>query len=403
MKTLSENLKTYVGYDCDVLVAGGGFAGIASALAAARNGAKTILLEREFMLGGLGTLGLITIYLPICDGNGRQVSFGIAEELLKLSIKYGAQDRYPKAWLENGTLEDKKKKRFEVQYNPHIFAHLAEQLLIEAGVKILYGTSVCAVNKTGDRISEVITESKGGRCAISVKNVVDATGDADVCAMSGEDVCTNPFKNNLAGWYYGIGKDGQFLRQLGAADIPEDHNGENCVAPISNKKYDGLDAEEITDFMINSRKKAIEDILAKREAGDRNLEPSFVPVIPQLRMTRRVAGVLELTEEHSDTRFENSVGMVGNWRRKGPVIEVPYTCLYGEKVKNLITAGRCISASGNMWDIMRVIPVCAVTGQAAGTAAAFGVDFADVDVKKLQEKLVSDSVVLHISDLEEVK
>ena len=403
MNYIIENLETIVNYDCDVLVCGGGFAGIAAALASARSGAKTILLEREYMLGGLGTLGLITIYLPICDGNGRQVSFGIAEELLKLSIKYGAQERYPKAWLENGTLEEKKKTRYEVQYNPHIFAHLAEQLLIEAGVKILYGTNVCAVNKSGDRISEVVTESKGGRCAISVKNVVDATGDADVCAMSGEKVCTNPFKNNLAGWYYGIGKNGQFLRQLGAADIPEDHKGENHVAPISNKKYDGLDAEEITDFMINSRKKAVEDILAKREAGDENLEPSFVPMIPQLRMTRRVDGVFELTVEHSDTRFENSVGMVGNWRRRGPVIEVPYTCLYGEKVKNLITAGRCISTSGNMWDIMRVIPVCSVTGQAAGTAAAFGVDFADVDVKKLQEKLVADSVVLHISDLEEVK
>jgi len=122
------------------------------------------------MIGGLGTLGLITIYLHICDGNGHQVSFGIAEELLKLSIKYGAQDKYPKAWLEDGTLEEKKKICYEVQYNPHIFAHLAEQLLMEECVKIIYGTTVCGVNKSGDRISEVedIPEDHKGENIIGV-------------------------------------------------------------------------------------------------------------------------------------------------------------------------------------------------------------------------------------------
>ena len=73
----------------EVVVCGGGIAGIAAALAAARNGAKTCLIEREFALGGLATLGLIVVYLPLCDGAGVKMSAGIAEELLKLSIKYG--------------------------------------------------------------------------------------------------------------------------------------------------------------------------------------------------------------------------------------------------------------------------------------------------------------------------
>lgn len=96
----------------DVAVVGGGVAGIAAALAAARCGAKTILIEKQFALGGLATLGLVTIYLPLCDGCGRQVSFGLAEELLRLSIRHGWEDRYPAPWLENGTQEERKKRRF---------------------------------------------------------------------------------------------------------------------------------------------------------------------------------------------------------------------------------------------------------------------------------------------------
>ena len=144
MQVISEYLETPVKYEYDVLVAGGGIAGIAAALAAARQGAKTVLLEKQFMLGGLATAGLITIYLPLCDGRGTQVSFGIAEELLRLSILHGyeTEDDYPKPWLENGTPEEKAETRFRVQYNPQLFAIEAERLLKKEGVDILYVTDV---------------------------------------------------------------------------------------------------------------------------------------------------------------------------------------------------------------------------------------------------------------------
>ena len=86
-----KNTETNTNYD--VAVCGGGIAGISAALAAAREGKKVILFEKQYMLGGLGTAGLVTIYLPLCDGYGHQVSFGIAEELLKLSVTYGAEAR----------------------------------------------------------------------------------------------------------------------------------------------------------------------------------------------------------------------------------------------------------------------------------------------------------------------
>lgn len=96
------------------------------------------------MLGGLGTLGIVTIYLPLCDGCGRQVSYGISEELLRLSIKHGAEARYPAPWLEGGTVEEKTKTRFEVQYNAHLFAIELERLLLQEGVTLLYATQVSA-------------------------------------------------------------------------------------------------------------------------------------------------------------------------------------------------------------------------------------------------------------------
>ena len=399
MKTISENKQTEVRYSCDVLVAGGGIAGIAAALSAARNGAKVILCEREYTLGGLATLGLITIYLPLCDGNGRQVSFGIADELIRLSVKYGAQERYCPAWFEGGSIEERKQKRFQVQYNPHIFAHLAEQLLVDAGVKILYGTFVCDTVVNKGRIDAVITESKSGRQAIEVKNVVDATGDCDIAFLSGQPTALNEKKNPLAAWYYGIGCDGHRLCQLGIADIPDSEKGiEDLPAPLMNRKFSGVDAEENSEFMIFSRAHIMENILEKR-TSDSTLEPTFAPTIPQFRMTRRISGLFELHDIHTDTRFETSVGMISNWRKAGPIIEIPYECLYGSTIKNLIAAGRCISSSGDMWDLTRVIPACAVTGQAAGTAASFGINFEDVDLSQLQQKLQNDGVVLHMADL----
>ena len=120
--TITEQIQTMVKGEYDVAVCGGGFGGISAALAAAREGSRVVLFEKQYMLGGLGTAGIVTIYLPLCDGYGRQVSLGIAEELLRLSILHGAEDKYPENWLENKGTRTEKDKRFEVQYNPQLFA-----------------------------------------------------------------------------------------------------------------------------------------------------------------------------------------------------------------------------------------------------------------------------------------
>lgn len=385
--------KTKIIHECDVLVAGGGIAGIAAALAAARAGAKVTIIEKEYVLGGLATLGLITIYLPLCDGMGNQVSFGISEELLRLSIKYGAEADYPMAWLENGIKEEMVKHRFLTRYNPHIFAILAEQLLIKEGVKILYGTAVCSVSKISKKISAVIIENKTGRSAIKVKSVVDATGDADICEQANAQVKIFSQKNVLAGWYYYLSDGKLNLRGLGGADIPEEYEDINTPIHISEKRFEGLDGIELSEMVQMSRYFILKDILEHQKA-DKTYTPVTIPTIPQIRMTRRISGLYTLDDKESHQNFDDSIGMISDWRKRGPVYEIPYRTLYGEDVDNLITAGRCISVTDSMWDISRVIPACAVTGEAAGVAAAMTDDFKSLDVKKLQDHLESKGVKL---------
>ena len=116
-------------------------------------------------------------------------------------------------------------------------------------------------------------------------------------------------------------------------------------------------------------------------------------------MTRKIIGEYELSHMEEHTFFNDSIGLVSNWKQRGPVYEVPFRTLYNKQVKNLIVAGRCTSVNEILWDVMRVIPCCAVTGQAAGTAAAFTDDFSTLDISKLQALLIKNGVVLHEKDI----
>jgi hypothetical protein len=400
--------KTAVSASCDVVVAGGGIAGIAAALAAARNEKKVILLEREYALGGMATLGLVTIYLPLCDGEGEQLVFGIGEELLRLSVKHGAEANYPEAWLHGGSLKERIRNRFITQFNPHLFALEAETLLLSQGVTILYGALVCGVQKEGDRISHVLVENKSGRSAISAESVIDCTGDADVCRLAGAKTALYESGNGLASWYYYCAGGKVSLKMFGLADIVPSR----CPTVVSSddEKYDavmvesldrrfrfsGVDGEELSRAVIAGHAKMREDILKFRKE-----DPSFAPVaiseIPLVRMSRRIVGAYTLDDSENRVRMHDSIGMTGDWRKRGPAFEIPFRTLYGYEVRNLLAAGRDISVTDAMWDITRVIPACAVTGEAAGTAAALSSDFANLDTAELQDRLLTQKVKLHIA------
>ncbi len=403
---INEIKATPVTKQYDVLVCGGGFAGISAALAAARMGKRVALLEREFMLGGLGTAGLIAIYLPICDGKGRQVTFGIAEELLRLSVSMGFEGRpqgprgyYNWVMSDDPSKRTEKDPRFEVQYNPQLCAILMEQALLKEGVEILYGTYAVGVEMQNGRIAAVITESKSGREAIAVTTVVDATGDADIVKLAELPTALLEGGNSLASWYAFCDKDGYCLRLLGICDVPDDETDPSTKSALnSTRTCSGVDAAETSRFVIEAHSSILNDFKIKRkENADINI--TTLAIIPQLRMTRRLLGKTVLDDKHPFEYVADSVGMVSDWRKRGPVFEVPFSSLYSEGCTNLITAGRCTSVTEEMWDIMRVIPCCALTGQAAGTAAAMCDDFSALSVEDLQAQLKKDGVVLHEREL----
>ena len=155
---------------------------------------------------------------------------------------------------------------------------------------------------------------------------------------------------------------------------------------------------------IKERKGNSEDIKElnrqiEEKEKDSKYWPVTMPTIPQIRMTRKIRGEYEQSHKEMHTEFSDSVGMVSDWKKRGPVYEVPFSTLYNKCVKNLIVAGRCTSVNETLWDIMRVIPCCAVTGQAAGTAAALTDDFSSIDINVLQKTLVEDGVFLHEKDI----
>ena len=401
---ISEHLKTPIAGEYDVVVCGGGVAGVASALASSRAGAKILLIEKSFMLGGLATAGLVTIYLPICDGKGKQVCFSIAEELLKLSIKYGEEFSRVQgidigAWTcDNPTeeiLERRKNSRYQVQFNHNVFAILCERLLLDEGVKILYGTSLCSTVSKDNILNAIVCENKNGRIGIKAKSFIDATGDADLCYYAGEKTEVYERGNVLASWYYEHLKDELFLNMLGYCEDP--------FSPVSETKnadnrYIGVDSEEITSFMTNGRASILRSFLRGGNiTKDRSI--ATISTQPQLRMTRKLVGLYEIDESEDGKEFYDSVGLFPNWKKSGPIYEMPLRALRGEKFENLFACGRCLSVSQTTWDVTRVIPVCAVSGEAVGIASALYSKEGKVDLSKLQERLKANGVKLHPSEL----
>ena len=186
MDTIHEpSRQTPIVARADVVVIGGGIAGVASALAARRNGCSVILVEKQCVLGGLATSGMIAIYLPICDGRGKQVASGLAEELL-WRTEDDALATIPPAWRGPGDVESRAADRFLSRFEPHPYMLSLERLLVAEGVEIHYDSRFVGVAQNDGRIDAVLVENASGRGAISCKAVVDASGDALACRAADE-------------------------------------------------------------------------------------------------------------------------------------------------------------------------------------------------------------------------
>lgn len=392
----------------DVVVAGGGIAGVAAAIEASRNGMKTALVEKTVFTGGLATTGLIFIYLPLCDGNGTQVTFGLSEELLRASIIYGPGD-IPKGW-ENG-IKGPANPRFLVRFSPASFIIALDELLVNAGVDVWFDTLVASAVMDGQRITGIEVENKSGRGLISGKCFVDATGDADLAFHAGAPCVETD--NWLSNWSImasseaakKAAKNGDAKELLSFFMIGGDNTGHG--APETGKKYIGTDGKNVSEFIIKSRElmiNSLKKLYAKEGKEKRNdYYPLTLASMPQVRTTRRIDGLSTVRDDGYSKGISDSVGLVADWRKSGFVWEVPYTSLLPKKVKGLITSGRCISNERDAWEVMRVIPAAAFTGQVAGLSAALAVKNKtnpdDLNIKDIQGALKSKNIPLHIEDV----
>lgn len=371
-------------HQTDVLVVGGGSAGVVAAIAARRAGASVTLVERYGHFGGLWTGGLVVLIIGHIVKGGKQVCQGIGEEMMRRLDKL------------DGAIIDRRPG-----VNPTVDAEAAKYMMVEmieeAGVDVfLHCWGVDAI-VTENTVRGVVFESKSGRQAILAKIVVDATGDGDLFAAAGAEF---EHRSHNVGLVSRIGnldrvdaeKAGQAPkpRRFGSATPVPGVNWVNLTGP----EVDGLDIATLTQMEMNHRKFIWSNVQKTRQAPGYE-KVYLVETAPQLgvRITRVLNGLnrVRLSDLREATKFPDVVGVGGSSNATHGEWQIPYGALVPTKVDNVLAAGRCISVGMGMADLVRLVPNCFVTGHAAGVAAAVAVGDncrpRDVDITKVQKIL----------------
>ncbi len=397
---LTEEIELKGKYD--IIVAGGGVAGSAAALSAARRGKSVLLIEKSIALGGLATIGLVNMFVSMCNGRGKQIIKGMADEFLRLSYEHG-YDNLPPEW-QSGEPTSNTKERLVTRYSAPIFALELTKILHEAGVKLLFDTVVTKPVMNGNHCRGLIVENKTGREYYEGNIIIDTTGDADVLYRAG--VPTVQGKN-----YHTFVGEGLTLetckRAIEHNDVSRllvyyyggDSNSFGSTHPNDMEYYLGTNAEDIARYVITNHIEMLDKI-----SGDdrRTRDIHAIPTMCQFRTTRHIDANYTLLETDKYKHFNDSVGTICDFMKRDDVYEVPYGTLIKDGYDNLITAGRTAAANDYAWEVLRVIPPAILTGQAAGEAAVIAIDsgssITDIDIPLLQERLAITGVDIHIAD-----
>ncbi len=402
---LSYNMKVKASYD--VIVAGGGVAGVAAALTANQRGLKVLLIEKSCVLGGLATMGLVNFFVPMCNGRGRQIIFGLADKWIDECAKYGYEimdDEWKNR--KDGSCAGKTQARLIQRYSPYIFALQMTEMIKNAGIDLLFDCMVTEPVMDGKVCKGIITESKSGKYYYEAKIVIDTTGDADILRRSG--MPTVKGKN----FHTYIGK----LISLDSCKKAIEHNdidraftgifGGNINLYGDNQPDDvplwsGTTVEEVTDYYIFEQLEMLKNVKAIEDKNSRDI--AMLPMMPSFRTTCRIDGDYTLLENDAYKHFDDSICAINDFERRDFLYEVPLRCLTKKGWPNLITAGRSASGDGYGWDLLRVIPPAILTGQAAAEAAALAIEsgkpIAEVDINVLQTRLEKDdNIMIHFPD-----
>ncbi|MDD2598397.1 MAG: FAD-dependent oxidoreductase [Kiritimatiellae bacterium] len=395
-KVIQPARELPVFHQADVVVVGGGASGFAAAVAAARTGAKTALVERRGSLGGLWTNGIVLVVIGTSvresSGEYKLVTRGICEEFLQRLEKMG-----PNAITSKG------RNGYQPTVDPEAAKVLMDEMIQEAGVDMFFHAWGVDVIKTGSALQGVIFESKEGRQAIIAKNVVDASGDGDIYHHAGADY--EQISHGM-GFVYRIGnvdridgskapKDKKF--NLGSSEPLKSTRWVNNLGPRGN----GLDVREISKIEMMHRQSAWNYVERMRQTpGYEDVFLLSTCTEIGVRATRLLDGVKKISKKAAiiNTKYDDTVAVSGDDSFKHPEFAIPYGSLLPKEIDNLIVAGRCISVAPDLIDRVRLIPVCVVTGQAAGVAAALAakgdVTSRNLPIQELQRVLKSQGAYL---------
>jgi hypothetical protein len=367
--------RTPVAGEVDVLVAGGGPAGIAAALAAARQGARTLLVERYGYLGGMITGSYVVAILGVGDGY-EPVAHGIVDEIRERMGALGAAQPI-------GGCGD-------YRVDAELFKWQALEMLLEAGVRVRLHTLACDPIVEGGAVTGIVTESKSGREAYRATVTIDTSADADLAYRAGCN-CENETHEVTLGFAIdGVDQERveAFRRQSPAeyeaiaVEAAEMNGGKLPGGSRLLRGIDVTDAEDLTRAEIQLRQEGFRAFMHLREHMP-GYEGARVRLTwPQLgvRLSRRIRGANVLVDDdlRSSRHFSDGIARLGvyfpdwgpNYAIVGLDYDVPYRTLVPEAMDGLLVAGRCISCDAIAGNTMRLIVPCLVTGQAAGVAAA---------------------------------
>ncbi len=419
-----------------VVVLGGGPSGVAAAIASARQGADTLLVERYGFLGGMGTAAGVTSFCGLyaeVHGEIVQVVHGVADDIL---VRLGHLNALAKPHSILGRTAAR-------AYDNAAYKCVLDDAVLGSGARLLLHAYAAAIVRDGDVITSLVVETKSGRGAIVGDIFVDASGDADLCAMAGvpfdvgdEDGAlaypTLMFRMGHVDTPRALAEGKPRLRELmkeaelrGAYQFrrrsayinPQPHDGEwranvTYIAREDGRAIDGTNALELSAGEHDGRRQVRAFFSFLREYVPGFERAYLLDIAPQIgvRETRRVRGVYQLTAEDvlGCVDFPDAIGVNG-WpieKHGGGDVEwrfldgrgfhqLPYRMLLprGGSVANALVVGRCASATQAAQGSVRVTGPCFVMGEAAGTAAAIAVSTATtpraIDVAELQRRLAS--------------
>ena len=387
----------------DIAVAGGGVAGVAAAVEAARCGKKVVLIEKATQLGGLATIGLINFFVPMCNGRGTQIIKGMADEFLRLSIKYGF-DSLPEDWQKGEPGQGNSNQRLVSRYSAPIFSLAMCELLHELNVDILYDTVVTGAEVQEGHINTISLFNKSGFLRCQAQVFIDATGDSDLLHFAGVPTVTGGNYHTYQGFYASLDSCKRAYETGDIGHLTSWYNGGSANLyggghPEGMPLWDGTDGDQVSRYFVTNQLELLEK-LKKTDRKTRDI--TLLPIMPQFRTTRHIDGDYTLQPEDAYRHFEDSVCAICDFDRRDYLFEVPYRTMIRSGFDNIIAAGRCASGAGYAWDVLRVIPPAILTGQAAGAAACQAIEnncfVTNIDISALQEKLSSENVMIHFDD-----